>query len=177
MTNIKNCSELEFDYQNKVVRVSKNNYVKYDPKSPSGLIYVKCQVKKFIGKPAINLKSSDGYYRLSGFNKKTFPCSHIVWLLFNEGGVIEKHEQIDHVDGNLDNNKIENLRKVTQEINNRNKGKYKTNKSDITGVKFMYNKVSGQSYWVASWHPSPSKRKSSYFNVKNMEKGRLLDLL
>ena len=53
--------------------------------------------------------------------------------------------EIDHIDGNKLNNKIENLRAVTHSENMRNAKRYPTNTSGITGV--TYRKSSNQ--WLA----------------------------
>ncbi len=69
---------------------------------------------------------------------KNFCVHRIIWFL--EKGYWPT--QIDHIDRNPSNNKIENLREVTQRENNFNKGKYKT-KNTSKGV----NKVGNR--WVA----------------------------
>lgn len=54
--------------------------------------------------------------------------------------------QIDHVNGVFDDNRISNLRDVTGSINSRNKPRYRSNKSGVTGVSFNQKLQK----WVAS---------------------------
>ena len=66
-----------------------------------------------------------GYKRCSqvcrGLEKRNFMVHRIVWLL-NTGEWPE--HTIDHIDKNPLNNKFENLRDVTQAVNNDNRGPY-----------------------------------------------------
>jgi hypothetical protein len=61
----------------------------------------------------------------------------VIWLWFY--GDIPQ-EEIDHIDGNKLNNRIENLRAVSKQENLKNKKKYTSNKSGICGV-----------HWCNTW--------------------------
>lgn len=93
-------------------------------------------------------------------HNKSYQTHRVIWCLFNS--VIEDFNllEIDHIDGNRMNNNINNLRLVLPEINKKNKLRYKSNKSGITGV--SYNPTG---YWVAHWYED-STFKSKYFSVK-----------
>lgn len=70
-------------------------------------------------------KYTRGYRRVY-FDGKTHAVHRVIWQMFN--GNIPDGMQIDHIDGNPLNNKIENLRLVTAEQNSLNrayKGKTK----------------------------------------------------
>ncbi len=54
---------------------------------------------------------------------------------------------VDHIDGNKSNNKIKNLRAVSNQVNNQFNKLNCRNKSGVTGVS-----LSNNGYWVASWH-------------------------
>lgn len=58
----------------------------------------------------------------------------IVWVL--NYGFLEETMEIDHIDGNGINNKIENLRVVTNQENKRNQRLMSSNSSGYTGVSF-----------------------------------------
>jgi hypothetical protein len=73
--------------------------------------------------------NSQGYFQISINNKKVKE-HQIIFLMKN--GYIPK--EIDHIDGNKLNNKIENLREVTRLQNAYNKSAYKTNKSGSKNV-------------------------------------------
>lgn len=95
-----------------------------------GALYWKnCSKKNKNGKLAGNI-NSNGYCRV-WVNKKLYDSHRIIFLMFH--GYIP--ENVDHIDGNPLNNKIENLRPATREENNRNAKKRKDN---VTGVKGVY---------------------------------------
>lgn len=75
-------------------------------------------------------------------NKKTVYAHRIAFLLAH--GYLPKF--IDHIDGNFQNNKIENLREATHAQNHYNRKKPINNTSGIKGVSF--HKKSGK--WAAS---------------------------
>ena len=72
---------------------------------------------------------SNGYHRVS-INYKHYKVHRLVFLMFH--GFLP--ENIDHIDGNPLNNKIENLRKVTTSQNMQNAKRYSTNTSGVKGV-------------------------------------------
>ncbi len=71
-----------------------------------------------------------GKYRQMSLLKKKYLVHHIVWLLHH--GYLPKN--IDHIDGNGLNNRIENLREANPSIQAKNQSRRKYNKSGITGV-------------------------------------------
>lgn len=100
---------------------------------------------KFAGKEAGTLLYPSKKYRLIMFSlleEKHFVLAHsIVWAIHFGGWPSE----IDHIDGDGLNNKIENIRQVCHETNMQNKSRYKNNSSGVTGVQWykVYDK------WVA----------------------------
>ena len=54
--------------------------------------------------------------------------------------------EIDHIDRNPQNNRLDNLREVTRSENQRNQGIYKNNTSGVTGV---YQTKKGYGRWYA----------------------------
>ena len=107
-----------------------NEYLLYD--NQSGNLYQnKKRPKIKIGALAGGLtKKGYRYIQLKG---KKYPAHHIVWLL--ETGNLPKN-QIDHIDGDKENNKFSNLREVTNKQNTENRGKQKNNKTGYKGVSF-----------------------------------------
>jgi len=110
----------------------------YSENSPSGLIYkqdsrIKGRKIKLKGEIAGSLHTCSQRYRISINNKRRFTY-RIVWLLCKGEDPVDF--TIDHIDGNSLNNKIENLRKVTQEINSKNTCIRKTNKTGCVGVSY-----------------------------------------
>ncbi|QEG10014.1 putative HNH endonuclease [Klebsiella phage KMI5] len=95
--------------------------VVYDETSPSGLRYTASRFKSRIGAPAGALNSK-GYYDLrsapSGCNSRM--AHAVVWELHN--GDIPDGLEVDHIDGNPSNNRIENLRLATRALQAFNRG-------------------------------------------------------
>lgn len=64
--------------------------------------------------------------------RTTLTKSHLVFVL--AGNNIPDHLEIDHIDGNRTNNKIDNLRLVDRQINCKNRTKRSDNTSGVTGI-------------------------------------------
>jgi hypothetical protein len=86
-----------------------------------------------------NAKNGYCYIMIDG---KSYRSHRLVWLYVY--GNFPKH-QIDHINRNKLDNRLENLREASKEINARNKGLRKTNKSGVTGV--YWSKTCGK--WIA----------------------------
>ncbi len=98
-----------------------------------GDLYWKIKTAKHIkiGAKAGSL-SSNGYIGLR-FNNVDYKMHRIIWCY--HFGQIANKLQIDHIDGNRANNKIENLRLATCSQNSsNNKRAYGNSKSNILGV-------------------------------------------
>jgi hypothetical protein len=86
--------------------------------------------------------SADGYLRIS-VNGKKYQAHRLVWLLFH--GCFPTKD-IDHIDGNRSNNRIENLREVTRMENLHNRTKAKgytfcnTRKKYVAQLKINYKR-------------------------------------
>ena len=93
--------------------------------------------KKCAGKIA-GTRKPDGRIEV-GLGERTLKAARIVWALHTNTGVFGV---LDHIDGNPNNDKIENLREVTTAQNTRNRTHTSANSSGIRGV---------------TWH-TPSKK-------------------
>ena len=71
-----------------------------------------------IGAEAGCLSSYDGYYKL-GMNKKSVQLHRVIWEMHN--GTIPNGLEIDHINRDRADNRIENLRAVTRSVNQHNK--------------------------------------------------------
>jgi len=76
-----------------------------------------------------------GYKMFSGYRRVTFGdysyLTHRLIFLIHHGHM---PEFVDHIDGNVENNKIENLREATKAQNCRNSKMQKNNSSGVKGV-------------------------------------------
>jgi len=95
----------------------------------NGELYWKnCLYKAYNGKKAGGIHQT-GYWRLK-INKKSYQAHRVIFAMHH--GHMPK--QIDHIDGNKSNNKIENLREATPSQNGWNRFLQKNNKSGIKGI-------------------------------------------
>lgn len=108
--------------------------------SPSGLVwkvprkYVNTLKYDRVGKPAGNIRSFNkrqNYYVVVVFGK-TFFTHRVAYLLAH--GDLQPENDVDHIDGNSLNNKIENLREVPPVLNCRNTRKKNPRKELETGI-------------------------------------------
>lgn len=112
-----------------------------DNSSPTGLRYkidiyagVDSRSKmKCAGDIAGNI-SDRKMYSIVSFNRKNYMVHRIVYLL--HFGSIGALEVIDHINGNSRDNRIENLRLVSQLENTRNKAVMKNNTTGYSGVSY-----------------------------------------
>lgn len=90
-------------------------------------------------------------------NTKTYSVHRVVAVL---NGLDVSGKVVDHIDGDIRNNKISNLRVISITDNCRNKKKLRTNNSGITGVVLREN-----SRWIALWKEN-GKSCSKSFSIE-----------
>lgn len=89
-------------------------------------------------------------------------------------GGVNADKVIDHVDGNPSNNRIENLREVSQSQNTRNRKSSKGDKTLPTGVQRVVNNA-GNVYYQATWTENCSQ-KCVRFSVTKLGEERAMQL-
>lgn len=97
-----------------------------------------------------------GYIQIS-LGDRRYLSHRLVWLYTS--GVFPE-EQIDHIDGDRSNNRLENLREVPCSVNLRNQKMRPKNTSGITGVSLQRTKPNGTKVyenWIAQWKDSTGK--------------------
>ena len=108
----------------------------YDPES--GILRSRSRKKP----PLID---SNGYVRV-GIDGQRYAGHRVAWALhYNEQP--DPNLEIDHINGNRADNRISNLRLVTQEQNLRNKTKYKNCKHGYPGI--LFEKDGREKCWRA----------------------------
>lgn len=116
-------------------------YVKYSEESESGIICIKSWSNfTNIGDSVGSLDKHTGYYKCKLFGK-LYKVHRVIWWLFNDH--IPDNLQIDHINGNRSDNRIENLRLVPRVINSRNRSKNKNNSTGISNIEYVefYSKL------------------------------------
>lgn len=158
-----------------VNKVNWNDLFYYDESSPSCLRRIH-EVRTGNGYRIVKSKAGDivgaknkvlGYWETT-YNGNTYKCHRIVWVVIN--GKIPEGLQIDHIDGNKENNKITNLRLVTKQVNAQNQKLSEMNTSGHTGVSLNTSRNKDgtvcRQYWCAQWYYFPSNKKGwKYFSV------------
>lgn len=141
------------------------HYFEYDESSPSCLIwknkYKNSQV--VIGNSAGHLNKKHGYYEVS-LEGRRYYAHRVVYLIFND--TIEDSLVIDHIDNNPSNNKISNLRLISQSENCRSRSKTPNSKTGVVGVQLVVNKA-GNEYFQSSY-VEDGKAKTKLFSVKKL---------
>lgn len=128
------------DYLNLMLEYSeKTGVVKYKDVFPEdmekhGWTQVRCKIQntRRAGKVAGHLfQTSSGTPAIQvRIDNKSYYLHRIIWkMVYGEDPIL-----IDHIDGNPINNKLHNLRSVTNLENTRNTKRFKTNTSGTTGV-------------------------------------------
>lgn len=149
-----------------------NEFVYYDETSPSYLrwkknIYSgrhKNITNALVGGVAGGVTSEGSYWKV-GLRGRQYQSHRIIWQILR--GEIPKGMQIDHIDGNRQNNLISNLRVVTKAENTRNAKQQLNNSSGVAGVTFhvITKRQRKLQQWRARWYALDGKRKAKCFSV------------
>lgn len=94
-----------------------NEYFYYDEAVESCLVRRKHERYNILNKETGCV--SNGYF-VTSLYKRHYRCHRIIYAIFHKIN-LPTHLVIDHIDGNRANNKIENLRLVTQSVNSKNR--------------------------------------------------------
>jgi hypothetical protein len=89
---------------------------------------------RFAGREAFTAKHSAGY-RVGCIDGRTYFAHRVIWVM--HCGPADG--EIDHINGNRADNRLENLRLVTREENRRNVKRQANNKSGATGIRQQGN--------------------------------------
>jgi len=109
--------------------------------------------------PKITLDKGSGYYRVK-LNGKLYYLHRLLAQAFIPNP--ENKPEVDHIDGNKQNNCLSNLRWATRAENNRNVGKRKDNTSEFKGV--CFDKWNGK--WKARIWVDGKRKLLGYFRTK-----------
>ena len=104
----------------------------YDPET--GLFTWKATNRRgFIGRQAGCFSKKDGYVKIR-LNGTLYLAHRLAWNMTYPEDPVGPDEQIDHINHNRADDRIENLRKTTNKGNSRNRSLRASSKSGVTGV-------------------------------------------
>ena len=99
--------------------------------------------------------TNGGRYLQTAVNKKLYGNHRLIFMMFN--GYFP--EEVDHINNNRADNRVENLRASDKTTNKHNSLKPKTNTSGIKGVSW----VAKRNYWrCVLWNNNKSKEVSGF---------------
>lgn len=145
----------------------------YDPSSPTCLRWkvdirwgknfdrVKFKIGDVAGVPS---KGGSHYGRVKYLGIGFDLCHHVVWWL--HGNELQAGLELDHINGDNSDNRIENLRLVERRINCRNRKMRSDNSTGTTCVKF---EDCGYPRYIAVWQED-GKQRSKSFSIKKYGK-------
>lgn len=135
--------------------------IAYDETSPSCLRWVLPQSNRVkVGSVAGSFNKATGYWQVTVLGKLTY-AHRVIAKLHNL--LDDESLQVDHRDRDRSNNKLVNLRVVTQADNLLNKGIMSNNTSGFTGVTWNNNK----SLWVSTITVNKRRIHLGYFGDLN----------
>lgn len=115
-----------------------NELLRYDPISGKLFWKKKTAQRIKVGGEAGTLCKSTGY-RMVFINRKGYLVHRIAILLAT--GACDPSKEVDHIDHDRVNNRLNNLRIVDRVNNMRNIGLGKTNKTGVIGVSLKYTRT------------------------------------
>ena len=124
------------------------------------LTFIKDNRKRKVGDTVTNYSNNTrGRFR---FFKESFSCSRVAYYL--QTNVWPEGFVVDHIDGDISNDSLSNLRLVTNEENLRSYRKTKTNKTSVyRGVNLYKRKGQSKTYWVGRYCEGKSHIVLGYF--------------
>lgn len=151
-----------------------SEFLYYDESSPTFIRHLtdkhngKC-VKRRAGDVAGTVNET-GYSRYVSSKYGNFAVHRIVWIL-NNGYDIPDDCLVDHVDGNVRNNSISNLKLVKEADNSRNVKIYSNNTSGKVGIYLdtkYCKKGIARHYWKAAWMELDGVQKTKCFSIEKL---------
>lgn len=112
----------------------------------------------------------DGY-RIIHYQHKAYKCHRIVWSLHN--GLVDSFGNIDHINGNRSDNRIENLRVCSQRDNTRNQKIHRAGR--LYGSQKIYTRKDKAFVWHSRIVVNKEQLNLGYYQSE--EEGHLIYLM
>lgn len=136
-----------------------HDYFEYDGKDLWRKEYTNSNGRKYPKKLVINKSNTSEGYCTVGIKKHIFKYHRILWIL--NYGEIPRGMQIDHINGNRSDNRLENLRLVTARQNQQNRNNHRNGK--LAGSRF--HSLSGK--WQAYIRINNKQKSLGYFDTEH----------
>ena len=117
---------------------------------------------KRVGDIAGSITTYDKYRRIK-LNGKMYLAHRLAWFFVYNAW---PENEIDHINGVRDDNRIENLRDVPHWLNQRNAKRRSDNTSGVVGVKRISHK--GAQYWTSTWTDNNGVDRNKWFNIRKL---------
>tara|TARA_R100000951_G_C2640464_1_gene180763 strand:+ start:148 stop:663 length:516 start_codon:yes stop_codon:yes gene_type:complete len=108
---------------------------------------------------------NQGYIRVSVV-RNVFAAHRLCWKICHKKDIPVGYE-VDHINQDRSDNRISNLRLVTQSQNMRNKTRYRSNKSGLVGVAVRNDMREGTKRWRAQINVNGENIKLGSFKTKD----------
>lgn len=139
-----------------------DEYYYFDTSSPTFLRNKISKVGVKEGSVAGTINKERGYIFVK-LNRKVYPAHRVVWELFNPP--LKPDEQVDHINGIRNDNRLCNLRKCSIPENRRNVAKSRRNKSGVCGVRFRQDKLC----WVGFAKDANNRELQKSFSIRKYD--------
>lgn len=160
------------------VNIEWNDWFIYDETSPT---FLRWKVDRYRGRnlaqliitagsvAGTNCKDRPDFQSYSSvtLNDTTYSVHRIIYEMLVDR--LTKNDYIDHIDGDRQNNSINNLRKVDRKGNARNVALQSRSSTGVVGVNYN-DKGRWGDYYVAAWRDLDGKRKSKHFRISVLGK-------
>lgn len=97
------------------------------------------------GKPS-GASLCSGGYKMTSINRKLYRWHYVIWVM--HFGEVPEGFNVDHIDGDRTNNRINNLRVVPENINKANRKEVGFYKCKQTGRWAAKTELNGIRYWL-----------------------------
>jgi hypothetical protein len=100
--------------------------------------WAKYKSNKYSRRGKLEVSAGERLSRSVTINNNGVKLSHLIWVFARDG--IWTKDELDHIDGDVDNNKISNLREATRSQNIMNRNIHSDNTSGYPGIRYKNHK-------------------------------------